>query len=218
VVRRASWALLRQRELGLGGLLQRPACGAAAGIRIQLGLGRKRRLVPFGGLDLPRLRARRGRSHAGNRQGVAQQSKQDARELQQKSQQAAPTAAAKAHAAPTAAAKHAGKAIPAMQAKVERQLEHGKVVAILFWNPKGSVDAIVQREVHAARRNLGGGLAVDVARAGQVGSFGTFTHAVQVDSTPTILMVNTKGVTSSVSGLTDAFAIEQAVKDVKRAH
>jgi hypothetical protein len=40
---------------------------------------------------------------------------------------------------------------------------------------------------------------------------------VQVYSTPTILMVNTKGVTSTVSGLTDAFAIQQAVKEVKRA-
>jgi hypothetical protein len=187
------------------------------------------------------------RAIAKARGAVAQQSQQSARELHQKSQQgsasshstqssksrapsaahaktaptaaakAAPTAAAKAHAAPTAAAKHAGKGIPAMQAKVERQLEHGKVVAILFWNPKGSVDAIVQREVHAARRNLGGRLAVDVARAGEVGSFGTFTHAVQVYSTPTILMVNTKGVTSTVSGLTDAFAIQQAVKEVKRA-
>ena len=179
------------------------------------------------------------RAIAKARGAVAQQSKQDARELHQQSQQAsggshstrssrssapsaahakaAPTAAAKAHAAAPGAARHAGKGVPAMQAKVERQLQQGKVVAILFWNPKGSVDATVQREVHAASRNLDGALAVDVARAGEVGSFGSFTHAVQVDSTPTILIVNTKGVTSSVSGLTDAFAIEQAVKEVKRA-
>ena len=56
-----------------------------------------------------------------------------------------------------------------------------------------------------------------VARSGQVGSFGTFTRAVQVYSTPTILLINTKGVTSSVTGLTDAFSIEQAVREVKQA-
>jgi hypothetical protein len=50
-----------------------------------------------------------------------------------------------------------------------------------------------------------------------VGSFGAFTRTVQVYGTPTILMINTKGVTSSVPGLKDAFSIEQAVREVQRA-
>lgn len=171
--------------------------------------------------------------------GAVAQSEQNARQLRQKSEtlpssgstqsgktgspsaahaKAAPTGAAKPHAAAPGTGTHAKSGVPAMQAKVEGQLKHGKVAAILFWNPKGSVDAIVRRELHAASDKLGGGLAVDVARSGEVGSFGTFTHAVQVYSTPTILMINAKGVTSSVTGLTDAFSIVQAVKEVKRAH
>jgi hypothetical protein len=103
------------------------------------------------------------------------------------------------------------------QATIEGELKQGKVAAILFWNPKSSVDAIVHRELLAAGHALGGKLAVHAASSKQVGSFGSFTRTVQVYSTPTILMVNTKGQTSSVTGLTDVFSIEQAVKEVKQA-
>ena len=40
---------------------------------------------------------------------------------------------------------------------------------------------------------------------------------VQVYSTPTILLINTKGSTSSLTGLTDAFSIGQAINEVKHA-
>jgi hypothetical protein len=111
----------------------------------------------------------------------------------------------------------AASGVPAMQAVVEGELKHGKVVALLFWNPKGAVDATVRRELRAAGRAQHGKLAVHVARSNQVGSFGSFTHAVQVYSTPTILLINAKGQTSSLTGLTDAFSIGQAIKEVKRA-
>jgi hypothetical protein len=111
----------------------------------------------------------------------------------------------------------AASGVPAMQVVVEGELKHGKVVALLFWNPKGAVDATVRRELRAAGRSQHGKLAVHVARSNQVGSFGSFTHAVQVYSTPTILLINAKGKTSSLTGLTDSFSIGQAIKEVKRA-
>jgi hypothetical protein len=111
----------------------------------------------------------------------------------------------------------AASGVPAMQTVVEGELKRGKVVAVLFWNPKGAVDATVRRELRAAGRAQHGKLAVHVARSNQVGSFGSFTHTVQVYSTPTILLINTKGSTSSLTGLTDAFSIGQAIKEVKRA-
>ena len=125
------------------------------------------------------------------------------------------TGAAAAKQAPSTAAK--AKNVPAKQATVEAQLKQGKVVAILFWNSKGTVDGVVRRELQSAGRKLHGKLAVQVASPSQVGSFGSFTHAVQVYSTPTILLINDKGATSSVSGLTDSFSIEQAVREVKSA-
>jgi hypothetical protein len=40
---------------------------------------------------------------------------------------------------------------------------------------------------------------------------------VQVFSTPTMLLIDAHGKTSSLSGLTDAFGIEQAVRELKLA-
>jgi hypothetical protein len=124
-------------------------------------------------------------------------------------------AASGAHGSETSSQVSSGP--PQLQATVEGELKHGKVVAVLFWNPKGFVDTTVRRELQAAGRKLHGKLAVHVALAGQVGSFGSFTHTVQVYSTPTILLINTTGKTAGLTGLTDAFSIEQAVTEVKHA-
>jgi hypothetical protein len=132
------------------------------------------------------------------------------------------------HSARKASATHAAKAHPAPPAKatvttantqrsVEAELKHGNVVALLFWNPKGSVDGVVRHELQAVSRASRGGVVVHVARANEIGSFGSFTRAVQVYSTPTILLINTKGKTSDLTGLTDTFGIEQAVREVKQA-
>jgi hypothetical protein len=39
-----------------------------------------------------------------------------------------------------------------------------------------------------------------------------------VYGTPTVVLVNSKGVSSTVTGLTDAFSLDQAIKEVKQAH
>jgi hypothetical protein len=139
---------------------------------------------------------------------------------------AAPAKTAPAKGAPSAASKHpststssarARAGSPVMQPRVEAELEHGQLVAILLWNPKGAVDKVVRRELQAARHAFGARLAVHAARSSQVGSFGTFTRAVQVLGTPTILLINRRGATSSVTGLNDAFSIEQAIREAQRA-
>jgi hypothetical protein len=165
--------------------------------------------------------------------GAVAQTEQHDRRLQRKANQAtsgagAPTsssshAAAPAASAPPAAAKpprattapqHTTPGVPVMQTKVEAELKHGKFVAILLWNAKSAVDTVVRRELNAAK-SKSRDLVVHVATPGQVGSFGTFTRAVQVYSTPTILLINPKGVTSSVTGLTDAYAIRQAISEAR---
>jgi hypothetical protein len=118
----------------------------------------------------------------------------------------------KANAAPKAAVASANT-----QQAVEAQLKQGKVVAVLFWNPKGTVDRVVRRELQAANRSAHGGIAVHVALAGEIGAFGSFTKAVQVYATPTMLLIDGAGKTSSLTGLTDTFGIEQAVREVKQA-
>jgi hypothetical protein len=128
--------------------------------------------------------------------------------------------------------------IPARQALVETQLKQGAVVAILFWNPKSAVDVAVQRELqlllavhHGLRKDsknpvisrlvkatgveLTSKIAVNEARASQVALFGSITRAVQVYQTPTILIVNEKGQTTTLTGLNDAFSIEQAIDEAR---
>jgi hypothetical protein len=128
-------------------------------------------------------------------------------------------AAAEKVASPGAskAGSSSARSVPRMQATVEAELKQGKIVAVLFWNAKGSVDQVVQRELNFVGRTLGGGLAIHDARAAQVGSFGSITRNVQVLQTPTILIVNKHGQTTALTGLTDSFAIQQAIAEAKHA-
>jgi hypothetical protein len=120
------------------------------------------------------------------------------------------------HVSPTPHKVAAG-AIPAQQAAVESELKQGKVVAVLFWNPKGADDVAVRKELQAVGKKLGGKLAVHTAEANQVGSFGSITKAIQVYQTPTILLVNGKGLTTTLTGFTDAFSIEQTIDEARQA-
>jgi hypothetical protein len=160
-------------------------------------------------------------------------SQQQAKQVEQESAQSGPSPATGAPAssaasAPGAAAgsetakartgapRASAKRAPSMQATVEAELKRGKIVTILFWNPKSSVDRTVHGELKKAGTALGGKVAVHDALAAQVGSFGSITRAVQIDATPTILIVNHRGQTSTITGLTDAFAIEQAIDEARR--
>jgi hypothetical protein len=129
---------------------------------------------------------------------------------------------------------------PARQALVERALREGKVAVILFWDPKGADDVVVHNQLQAlealhhqikavarvpqVRRELQrSGLelqkkfAAFSARANQVTSFGSITRGVQVFGTPTILVVGKSGKTTVLTGLTDAYAIEQAIVETRHA-
>jgi hypothetical protein len=108
-------------------------------------------------------------------------------------------------------------AVPSMQQAVERELSQHKTVLILFWNPRGSDDVAVHRELPAVQHALGGKIAVHYASASQVGAFGTITHTVQVTQTPTLLIVGSHGQTTTLTGLTDAFSIEQAISEARHS-
>jgi len=108
-------------------------------------------------------------------------------------------------------------AAPAQQVAVEKQLKQGKVVLVLFWNPKGSDDVAVHKELQAVEKKLGGKVAVHYALAKQVGSYGSITKAIQVYQTPTLLLVNGKGLTTTLTGFTDAFSIEQTINEARQA-
>jgi hypothetical protein len=99
--------------------------------------------------------------------------------------------------------------VQAPQSAVEAELKRGKIVVLLFWNPKGAEDAAVRNEVRA--------LAVHQALASQVATFGSITRGVQVEQTPTVLIINKRDHATALTGLTDAFALEQAIAEARRS-
>jgi hypothetical protein len=120
-----------------------------------------------------------------------------------------------AHGSHPPVARSTARVVDSKQAAIEGELERGKVAAILLWSANGSTDAVVRRELQVAGRALGGSVVVYEAHPSQVASFGSFTSAVPVYATPTILIVNRRGHTTTVSGLTDAFSIEQAIGEAR---
>lgn len=136
---------------------------------------------------------------------------------------------------------HSGAAsTPARQAQVERALKEGKIAVILFWNPKGSDDVAVNDELRVleAVHHLIGPVAHEPqvrralersglelqkrfatfrATANEVSSFGSITRGVQVQATPTIVIVNKKGQASVLTGLQDAYSIEQAIDEARNS-
>jgi hypothetical protein len=127
---------------------------------------------------------------------------------------------------------------PANQAAVERELEQGKIVLVLFWNPKGTDDVIVHDELqlmigfhrgpavakaeevrHGSRffgKELDQKIAVHEVSAAEVASFGSITRGVQVYTTPTLLIINGHRQVTTLTGATDAYSIEQAIEEAHK--
>ena len=108
---------------------------------------------------------------------------------------------------------------------------------LLFWNPKGADDQVTHSQLrllvrlhseaakaktaelrHADRffgLELDKKIAVHEGRAKSVAAYGSITRGVQVDSTPTILIVNKQHKASTITGGVDAYAIEQAIEEAR---
>jgi hypothetical protein len=116
--------------------------------------------------------------------------------------------------ASTSPAPHATHGASALRAAtVGAQLKSGKIVLLLFWKPSSASDQAVHAQVQAASRSLKGKVAVDFGKANEVSSFGTVTRDISVLQTPTLLIIDQKGLATTITGLTDAFSIEQAVRE-----
>jgi hypothetical protein len=153
----------------------------------------------------------------------------------------APATAHKTPSKPTKSTAQAGpNRKPARQVLVERALHEGKIAVILFWNKKGADDVATRAElrlleaVHHVIRPIAGHAAVRralqrsglelqkkfaafEATAKQVASFGSITKGVQVNGTPTLLIVNKRGQVRTLTGLTDAYSMEQAIDEARHS-
>lgn len=119
--------------------------------------------------------------------------------------------------APTKSAAGAGakSASKQRQAAIAHELSSGKVVLLMFWNPKSSDDQSVRAALHEVSRR-DGRVAVHVALPMEVGQFGGYTRGVQILQTPTVLVIDSKGQATTLTGLNDARTIQQAIGDALR--
>lgn len=120
-------------------------------------------------------------------------------------------------ATPTKPSPKASASHPAQQLAVEGALARHKTVLLLFWNAKSSVDVRVRQEVDGVARGSKGRVVAFDAQPNQVGLFGAVTEVTHVYETPTILIVSAHGLVSTITGLTDGFALEQAVREAQQA-
>lgn len=106
---------------------------------------------------------------------------------------------------------------PAGQLAIEAELAQGKTVMLVFWNPDSAVDREVHSQASALVSGSKGTVVMHAALADQVNMFGSITEVVRVFQTPTILIVNGHGVVSTLTGLTEVFALQQAVSEARHA-
>jgi cytoskeletal protein RodZ len=119
--------------------------------------------------------------------------------------------------APTSTA-HKGASAPAAatltgQHAVEADLAKGDVVVLLFWNPSGTDDVATHKAVQAVKSVRR--VAVQEAAADQVASFGSVTRGVQVYATPTIFVIGAHRQAIVLTGVQDAFSIEQTIAEAR---
>lgn len=133
------------------------------------------------------------------------------------------TAAARHASGPPSARSHRSSVLastldPARERAVEAELKSGDVAVILFWNPSGFDDQLVHEQLKrvssgAASRHV----VVQEASSSEVASYGAITRGVQIFSTPTVLVINPRGQVITITGMTDAYAIEQAIQEARGA-
>jgi hypothetical protein len=123
---------------------------------------------------------------------------------------------APAHAPAHKPATHAvsGKA---GQTWVEGELAKKNTVALLFYSPHSSDDQLVRHELERVigdERGRHVKMTLRVATGVQVGEYGSFTRVTSIYQTPTLLLITPSGeVKPPITGLTDAYSIEQAIAE-----
>lgn len=98
---------------------------------------------------------------------------------------------------------------------VGRDLQQGKVVVLLFWNPRGADDQVVLRQLQGIS-GKDKRVAVMQAQPSEVASFGSVTQGVQILETPTTLVIDRQGQADVITGLTDSTDISQAISDAEK--
>lgn len=95
---------------------------------------------------------------------------------------------------------------------VERALAKNKVVVLLIWDPRASVDQNVKSAVDGVSRR-GGKVAVFTDKPEHIARYTPITGPVDVTQTPTLIVVNRDEVARKATGYLDPVTVDQYVVD-----
>ena len=124
------------------------------------------------------------------------------------------TAAGTTGEAPAAGTQVSGE-LAGLPKPVVNAILHQKVVVLLFWNPKAAED----RAVRAAMRKVdrwNGRVFVKVAPIDSIARYGRIARGVDVQQSPTVVVVDRKLAATALVGYVDRQSIDQAVLDALR--
>jgi hypothetical protein len=131
----------------------------------------------------------------------------------------APKTAAKSAAKPVSATatvtKPATRAVsPAKERVIRTQaaIKKQKVVALLFYNPKGADDQAVKAELAAIPTNGAKLFKLEVPLS-EAGAYPFITKNVQLNTSPTLVLVDRSKQATTIVGFTDAYEIAARVAD-----
>ena len=116
---------------------------------------------------------------------------------------AAATAAAGAHAS--------GLPLPVLKAIAKH-----KLLVLLFWNRRSADDKLVHQALRHVQR-FDGGVFVHAAPIGSIARYGRIARGVDVQQSPTVVVVDRKLRATTLVGFVDTDTIDQAVVDAARA-
>lgn len=125
---------------------------------------------------------------------------------------AAKPAAPKPAPAASKPAKKAAASPEVSSGRVLAAMEQNKVVVLLFQNPKAADDRAVRKIVNGIDRRKGK-VVVSVASINQVGSYEAITRGVQINQSPTILVIDRDQKARTIVGFSDKHEVSQAVGD-----
>jgi hypothetical protein len=127
---------------------------------------------------------------------------------------ATPAATAATPRATSAARAGAGKVAlrGRRDASVLRDIRRGRVVVMLFWNPRGADDIATRGAIRDLDRHHGK-VAVHVVPISRVGEYPSITQGVTISQAPTTLVIDRRRRTRVIAGLSEPRELAQAVGD-----
>src|SRR4051812_31668615 len=109
-------------------------------------------------------------------------------------------------------AKLSKKQLAALPSDVRRAVAHRKVLALLFYNNRSDDDIATRRALRHVD-SFGGQVFVDAHWIKNVAPYQAITRGVDLEQSPTVVVVDRNLKAETLVGYTDAEAIEQAVVD-----